>query len=150
MGFNSDNYIFKPNSDIGITLSRQSWNCGPEVTLKKVYRFTGGQGPWDIYYRENGIAKSKIYNTSNIVEFNWGDGIYIIDSINNYGNCMKYINDTVIVNSDFSQFEDIFNIPTLNCNTDSIQLSLKTYFVNAKEIFFKNNGTVKSATIQRQ
>ncbi len=137
-GFNSDDYVFKPNENIGISLLGQSWDCESQ-TQKQIYRLTGGSGPWDIYYRENGKAKSVIYNTTNSLEFNWAEGIYIIDSINNYGNSMKYINDTIVVNSNFS-IQSVFNSIIPICNSDLTQFTLNAGFKNYKNILYQVNG----------
>ncbi|MEO8765850.1 MAG: T9SS type A sorting domain-containing protein [Ginsengibacter sp.] len=145
-GYNSDNYIFKPNNDIDIKLSRQKWNCN--MTQDNVFKLTGGDGPWDIYYRKNGTPASVIFYTGDRPEFSWPDGTYIIDSINNYGNCMKYINDTIVVDSKISQSEKLFSFIFFNAGSAKEQMILQAGFNGYKKIFFTKNGIIDSADIE--
>jgi hypothetical protein len=145
-GFNSDDYLFKPNNNINIALVKKTWTCN--VLQENKFKLTGGRGPWDVYYRENGISKSKIFYTDDFLKFSWPDGVYIIDSINNYGNCMKNINDTIVVDSNISASEKLFNTISFNCDVNKMQLSLKDYFNGFKEIFFNKDGIADSASIE--
>jgi len=145
-GYNSDDYIFKPNSDIDIEVSNQKWQCNS--IQKNEFQLTGGKGPWDIYYRENGIPGSKIFYKDDHLKFLWPDGIYIIDSINNYGNCMKYINDTIVVNSKISEPDKLFSTIFFNRDSAKPQLILKDYFNGYKKIFFIKDGLKDSADIE--
>jgi len=145
-GFNSDDYVFKPNSNIDVQLIRQDWICN--TSQRNRFGLTGGQGPWDIYYRENGVSKSNIFYNSNLLDFFWTDGTYIIDSINNYGNCVKYINDTIVVNSNISKQEDLFNAISYNYELSKMQFTFKNYFNGFTKIVFTRDGILDSLPIQ--
>ena len=83
-----------------------------------------------------------------MLEFLWPEGTYIIDSINNYGNCRKYIHDTIVVNPNISDPGKLFTTIFFNTDSAKAQLILKDYFYDYKKIYFIKDGINDSADIE--